>query len=168
MTTTTPRPVDAGIAKAQTVKDWYDTHPGRARRVEKLTDWATIRLDDGSLLVSARVVGPDPGTALEEFGVRQEERLGHSVDPAAGDQPPTLDVSVPGRTACVWRVSGVWVEVWHPNTPTPPPGRSRPAQRVPRPVPAPPRHPAVVTPSGRLPLGERLTRMRRNLALKEN
>lgn len=163
-----PTAGDAGTVKVQTVKDWHSTHTGQAGRVEELTDWATTRLDDGALLVSARVVGPDPAAALEEFGNRHTERLGHRVKPADGDLPPIFDVSVPGRTACVWRVGGVWVEVWHPNTPNPVPGPSRGAQRVPRSVPAPPRRTVTASPSGRLPLGERLTRMRRALNLKEN
>ncbi|WP_328903285.1 hypothetical protein OHR86_28190 [Streptomyces sp. NBC_00441] len=165
----TTAPYPAASAKDQTVRDWHSTHPGRPYRVEKLTDWTTTRLDDGALLVSARVVGPNPGAALEEFGNRHAERLGHRVKPAEGDLPPIFDVSVPGRTARVWRVGGVWVEVWHPNTPNPVPGPPRCAQRVPRPVPSQAaRRPAAVTPSGRLPLGERLTRMRRALNLKEN
>ncbi|MFJ1900466.1 hypothetical protein [Streptomyces sp. NPDC088115] len=161
---------DVGLAKAVTLKDWRDTHPNRPCRVEELTDWETARLDDGSLLVSARIVGPDPATALREFGVRQEERLGHRVDPAVGDQPPSLDFSVPGRSACVWRLDGVWVEVWHPDTPTPVPAPPRAVQAPARPVPTPPRQrpaAAVTTPSGRLPLS-RLARIRRTLTTKEN
>lgn len=161
---------DAGTAKDQTLKDWRGTHPNRPCRIEELTDWTTVRLDNGSLLVSARIVGPDPGTALREFGVRQEERLGHRVDPSAGDQPPSLDFSVPGRTACVWRLGGVWVEVWHPDAPAPVPAPPRAAQQLPRPAAGPPRRPAaaVSTPSGRLPLGQRLTNIRRTLTPKEN
>ncbi|WP_331728760.1 hypothetical protein OG693_39305 (plasmid) [Streptomyces sp. NBC_01259] len=161
---------DITLAKCRTLKDWCDTHPNRPCRVEELTDWTTVRLDNGVLLVSARITGPDPAVALREFGVRQEERLGHRVDPAVGDQPPSLDFSVPGRSACVWRLGGVWVEVWHPDTPVPVPALSRPAQRVSRPIPTPPRRPAVTatTPSGRLPLGQRLTRIRRTLTTKEN
>ncbi|MFI6653233.1 hypothetical protein ACIBI8_37290 [Streptomyces sp. NPDC050529] len=161
---------DAGTAKAVTLKDWRDTHPNRACRLEELTDWKAVRLDDGGVLLSARIAGPDPASALQEFAVRQEERLCHRVDPTAGDQPPSLDVSVPGRTACVWRLGGAWVEVWHPNTPAPVPAPPRGVQPVSRPVPAPPRRPAVTvtTPSGRLPLGDRLTRIRRTLTTKEN
>ncbi|WP_327335867.1 hypothetical protein OG384_04335 [Streptomyces sp. NBC_01324] len=112
---------DITLAKSRTLKDWCDTHPNRPCGVEELTDWTTVRLDNGVLLVSARITGPDPAVALREFSVRQEERLGHRVDPAVGDQPPSLDFSVPGRTACVWRLGGVWVEVWHPGTPAPAP-----------------------------------------------
>ncbi|MEU9947047.1 hypothetical protein [Streptomyces sp. NPDC047939] len=159
---------DAGTAKNQTLKDWRETHPNRPCRLEELTDWKSVRLDDGGLLLSARIVGPDPSTALREFSVRQEERLCHRVDLTAGDQPPSLDVSVPGRTACVWRLGGAWVEVWHPNTPTPVPAPPRATQAVSRPVPAPPaQRPAVTTPSGRLPLS-RLARIRHTLTTKEN
>jgi hypothetical protein len=31
-------------------------------------------------------------------------------------QQPTLDHSIPGRTACLWLDGGVWVELWHPDT----------------------------------------------------
>ncbi|MER5277745.1 hypothetical protein ABT025_18580 [Streptomyces sp. NPDC002809] len=155
---------DAGAAKFQALKDWRDTHPNRACRIEELTCWETVRLDNGALLVSARITGPDPATALREFGVRQQERLGHRVDPTAGDQPAFLDLSVPDRTAFSWRLGGVWVEVWHPNTPAPVPAPPRAAQPVPRPV----QRPATGTPpSGRLPLS-RLTRIRRTLTTKEN
>ncbi|MFG2676987.1 hypothetical protein [Streptomyces sp. NPDC048445] len=159
---------DAALAKHRTLKHWNEAEHGRPARTEYLTGWDVSRTGNGSLLLSARVVGPDPGAALREFGAWQQMRLARWVDPAMGDQSPLLDFSVPGRTAFTWRMDGVWVEVWHPNTPAPVPGPVRAAQTPSRPVPAPPvQRPTVSTPSGRLPLS-RLARIRRTLTTKEN
>jgi hypothetical protein len=47
----------------------------------------------------------------------------------AGDIRPGFDYSVPGRTACVWRSHGVWVELWVSDTPSVPVAPAQPARR---------------------------------------
>lgn len=133
MTTTVLSPL-ADTVREATVKRWRETEAGRR---EQLVDWQETRTQDGTLMLSARVDGPDPGGALHQFADR-------SLLP--GDQLPALDVMVPGREACVWRTDGVWVELWRPDT----------ASAVPEPVPAPQPVQAAPKPSPRSLLGGRL------------
>ncbi|WP_331764480.1 hypothetical protein [Streptomyces anulatus] len=149
MTTPTEIAADTALAKHRLIRDWHDSGAGRQAT---LTDWVQSTTVDGSPLVSARLTGPHPEDALEVFGARQESYLALTRT-FPGDVLPTLDYTVPGRVACVWRQDGVWTEVWHPNTPGPPTPRPGPpaAATVPsRPMPIPP-HTVAVTPSGRLP-----------------
>lgn len=67
----------------------------------------------GGLLVSFQVVGPDAGKALAAFAGLPEYFRPLGPD----DLRPGFDYDTPGRTACVWRTAGVWVELWHPDTP---------------------------------------------------
>lgn len=128
------------------MKRWRETETGRR---EQLVDWQETRTDDGTLLLSARVDGPNPGGALHQFADRQAQFLANrSLLP--GDQLPALDVSVPGREACVWRTDGVWVELWRPDT------ASSVPEPVPAPVPAPQPVQAAPKPSPRGLLGGRL------------
>ncbi|MGO1025626.1 hypothetical protein ACTOXX_34185 [Streptomyces rubiginosohelvolus] len=148
MTTTIPT-ADTALAKARLIRDWYDSGAGRHAA---LADWVQSTTPDGLPMVSARLDGPLPVGALAAFAARQEVEVARRS--GAGDVLPALDYSVPGRTGCVWRQDGVWVEVWHPNTPAPPVPRPGPPTAVtapPRPVPAPPPRQPAVTPSGRLP-----------------
>lgn len=147
---------DAITAKYTTLKDWRDSRSGRP---ETLGPWTTVRLDDGTLLVSGRITGPNSAEALRAFADRQTTHLAACTVPE-GDLLPVLDVSVPGRVACVWRTGGVWVELWHPDTPTVAPVPT-PALREPVPAtvitPGSIARAAIPKPPGRLPFGRRLT-----------
>ena len=102
--------------------------------------WRTGTAADGSPLLTAEVVGAQKVEALHRFASAYPLILR-----GEGDLRPTYEYR-PGRTVCVWRSDGVWVELWHPDpadTPTAP--VEAPAPRaVPKPGPA-------VSPSGRLP-----------------
>ncbi|PVC80547.1 hypothetical protein DBP19_36025 [Streptomyces sp. CS090A] len=120
MTTTIPT-ADTALAKARALRDWADSGAGRHAT---LADWVQSTTPDGSPMMSARIDGPLPAGVLAVFGARQETYLA-LAQTAPGDVLPALDYSDPDRTGCVWRQDGVWVEVWHPNTPeapTPHPG----------------------------------------------
>lgn len=131
---------------------------------ETVENWETGTTPDGSPCLSGQVVGDNPALALRLFTADYPIPLGQP-----GDQRPHAEYRE-GRVVTVWRSAGVWVELWHPEVPIPRPGPPVAAQRPARPVPAPPRRTAVAaaTPSGRLPLGQRLTDIRRALATKEN
>ena len=119
--------------------------------------WRTGTAADGAPLLTAEVVGAQKVEALHRFASQYPLALR-----GEGDQRPAYEYH-PGRTVCVWRTSGVWVELWHPDPVTPP---TEPVQApAPRPVPKPG---PVSSPSGRLPLGTRLTTIRRTLTNKEN
>jgi len=133
----------AHTVREATLKRWRETETGRR---EQLVDWQATRTVDGSLMLSARIVGPNPERALHQFADRQAQYLANRPL-LPGDYLPALDVTVPGREACVWRTDGVWVEIWHPDTTTT-------AQGAPQPVPAPAL--AVPKPSPRGLLGGRL------------
>lgn len=167
MTTTLALHPDAVTAKYRAIKDWRDALAPRTQvhdeRQEFLAHWSVSRLEGGELYLSARIVGADPAGALLAFETRQATRIATFGDPDGGDRLPALDCTVPGRTACVWRTAGAWVEVWHPDTPTPRPTAPVAALR-PVPKPGPPR----TSPSGRLPISHRLTAIRRALTTKEN
>ncbi|MFJ6238954.1 hypothetical protein ACIQH0_33285 [Streptomyces griseus] len=119
MTTTVPT-ADTALAKARLIRDWYDSGAGRHA---DLTDWVQSTTPDGVPMMSARPDVLPPAGTLTTFAARQEVTV--ALRSGAGDVLPALDYSVPDRTGCVWREGGVWVEVWHPNTPetfTPRPG----------------------------------------------
>jgi hypothetical protein len=81
--------------------------------------WTETTAADGSPLLSGRIDSPTAEEALLRFVREGSLGLAYEAGPC---QQPTLDDSVPGRTACVWRTGGVWVELWHPDTmpaPTP-------------------------------------------------
>ncbi|MFJ6068982.1 hypothetical protein ACIQHU_38835 [Streptomyces tendae] len=141
MTTPVLHP-DILIAKYETLRCWSDNE---SLRRESLGSWQASRLDDGALFLSGRVTGHDPGRALHRFADRHTGYLSHRPQ-QPGDQVPALDVSVPGREACVWRTGGVWVELWHP---VPGPALTTPV----RPVPGPPKGRGLL--GGRLPVGRR-------------
>lgn len=110
----------------------------------RLVDWQTGTAPDGSPQVSARVDGPGGADALRRFTASHHLALGNP-----GDLRQSFDYTVPGRTACVWRSSGVWVELWHPDSP----------ETAPAPVHAPSR-PASAARwglGGRLPYSRRRT-----------
>lgn len=130
-TTTLPLhdlPTAAQAARLEAEHLWAYTH--------RLTPWTAHRLDDGSITLSAEITSRGGTLVLAEFAARA---YGHfeGRPRTAGDQLPALDVSVPGREACVWRTGGVWVELWHPTVVPAGPGLSdagsvrvvRPARR---------------------------------------
>ena len=115
---------DALTAKYRIFRDWRET-----RRPESLTVWTTSRLEDGSLIVSSQVRGPDPAGALREFVAWQTHAL---AERGVGDgwEVPLLDVDVPGRISCVWQQDGVWIRLWYVDAPTAAPA-SRPRRWFP-------------------------------------
>ncbi|MFF7631404.1 hypothetical protein [Streptomyces cyaneofuscatus] len=148
MTTTVPT-ADTALAKARLIRDWEESGAGRHAT---LVAWVQSTTPDGVPMMSARLDVLPPAGALAVFAARQEVAV--ALRSGAGDVLPALDYSVPGRIGCVWREGGVWVEVWHPNTPEAPAPRPGPPVAVtapPRPVPAPPPRPPAVTPSAPLP-----------------
>lgn len=155
---------DTLTAKYRAVKDWKDSQNRRTTPdINTLSHWDVARLDTGELFLSARIMGPAPEAALLAFEHRQSTNISAFGDMAGGDRLPSLDCTVRGRTACVWRLNGVWVEVWYPDTPAHRPG---PPVAAPRAVPKP-GPPAVSSPSGRLPLGAHRTTLRRTATNKE-
>ncbi|MFF6931544.1 hypothetical protein [Streptomyces californicus] len=111
MTTIVPT-ADTALAKARLTRDWYDSGAGRHA---DLTDWVQSTTPDGLPMMSARLSAPLCAEVWAVFAARQEATV--ALRSGAGDVLPALDYSVPDRTGCVWREDGVWVEVWHPNTP---------------------------------------------------
>ncbi|MFM9373207.1 hypothetical protein [Streptomyces sp. Da 82-17] len=124
--------------KEATVRAWYQ-FAGERRRTAIVPDWRVGRTDDGTPSLSCEVVGRDAAELLHQFADQSPLRLDHP-----GDLRPTFDYSTPGRTACVWRWNGVWVELWHPDTASTPVVEQRPERRLLR------------RPSGRLPFRRRL------------
>ncbi|MCI3279161.1 hypothetical protein [Streptomyces cylindrosporus] len=146
---------DVIATKYATLKHWqYSRVKGRHAF---LGGWQTARLDDGTVHVSARIRGRDAAEALRAFMNHQELFLAQRIGPNSGHLLPFLDVSQPGRTAACWRLSGVWVEVWHSDdVPAPsPPVQGLPVSSSAGPVPS--------SPGGRLPH----TRKRRTTNPKE-
>lgn len=113
-------------AKDHAIKSWYLFTDNRGLKA-RIPDWRTSTAPDGSPALSVEVVGPGAAYALSLFASQYHLVLGHP-----GDQRPQFDYSVPGRTSCVWRRAGVWVELWHPDTlpasPQPVPPVSAPAE----------------------------------------
>lgn len=88
-----------------------------------LTDWTVTVTPDGQPTVTAEAVGPGAERALRVFTADIHIPL------QPGDTRPAFDYSVPGRTACVWRSRGVWVELWVPDIPSVPVAPAQPARR---------------------------------------
>lgn len=89
-----------------------------------LTDWATTVTPDGQPALTARAVGDDAERALRVFTADVYVRLTQPGDTRQG-----FDYSVPGRTACVWRSRGVWVQLWVPDVPSVPVAPAQPLRR---------------------------------------
>ncbi|MFK0288299.1 hypothetical protein ACIQVL_48685 [Streptomyces sp. NPDC090499] len=112
MTTTSINPSKAlGYAQEHAQKAWATFTQDR-NLTERTTGWQTGISPDGSPTLSAQITGPDVAHALRLFTADSYVMLGQP-----GDQRPQFDYSVPGRTACVWRKYGVWIELWHPDSP---------------------------------------------------
>lgn len=138
-------------AKEHAQNSWYLF--AKERNLKAIVpDWRVTDSADGASALSVQVVGPGTAHALRLFTAASHFALG-----TAGDVRPQFDYSVPGRVACVMRLYGVWVELWHPDQPdTPAP---KPAPVSARPVFGPRR---LLRPGGRLPF------TRRNKTPKEN
>ncbi|MEU1099328.1 hypothetical protein [Streptomyces sp. NPDC005877] len=113
MSTTAADPIIAKHRAAQAWKLHCSSHP---RIRSTLGTWTNSTAADGTPMLSCRVTGPDARDALQSWA--RDHTLFLSSD---GDQRPTFDYSVPGRVTCVWRTGGVWIEMWHPDTPKPTP-----------------------------------------------
>lgn len=118
---------DALAAKYATLKHW---RASKSSRRDSLGNWRVTRGGDGRLTVSAQLRGPDPVSALRAFMNRQAYFLSERIAPSTDRQLPQLDLTQPGRVAAFWRLSGVWVEIWHHDTGSAP---VEPAQAVPVP-----------------------------------
>lgn len=99
-------PTAAQAARLEAEHLWAYTH--------RLTPWTAYQLDDGTITLSAQITTRGGTLVLAEFAARAYDHF-EGRPRTAGDQLPALDVSVPGREACVWRTGGVWVELWHPT-----------------------------------------------------
>ncbi|TXS50125.1 hypothetical protein [Streptomyces sp. t39] len=144
------------LTQASVEDNWRQS----GRHPQQLTDWQHTTTHDGAPLISARIRVDKPGDVLREFAARRTPILADYLQHSTGDTLPAMDYSLPGRAALVWRTGGVWVELWHPDPPSPSGGRVRPtpallAQR-PRPV--------RTAPSDRLPY----QRLRDAFKRKEN
>ncbi|MGW5691503.1 hypothetical protein ACWEWX_11230 [Streptomyces asiaticus] len=80
--------------------------------------WEHATAADGAPMVTAEVTGSEALILVKSF-----TSDGLIAPHRTGDVRPLLDVSVPGRMACVWRTGGVWVSLWalEPETPALPP-----------------------------------------------
>lgn len=79
----------------------------RERNLNASLDWADTPDGGDERMVSARVCGQGAAYALQRFTADYHVALG-----APGDQRPQFDYTDPARVACVWRKSGVWIELW--------------------------------------------------------
>lgn len=99
-------------AKDHAVRAWYLFTRERNLKTT-VRGWEATAALDGSPYLRVQVVGPRAAYALRLF--TSEYPLVLRPD----DQRPAYDYSIPGQVACVWRRGGVWVELWHPDKPTP-------------------------------------------------
>ncbi len=138
-----PTPAEALIeAKQRAVHAWYRFAHDRNLQA-RVPDWRTSTAPDGTPKLSVEVVGPGAAHVLHLFASCYPLILGQP-----GDLQPTFTYDTPGRTSCVWRTGGVWVELWHPDTATGP-------HTPDGPVPAPQAPRTTRRPSGRLPFVRR-------------
>jgi hypothetical protein len=143
-------PEAVATEKDHAVKAWsLFTHNRNFKA--RVPGWRETTAPDGSPRLVAEVVGPGAAHALRLFASQYPLVLG-----GVGDQRPGFDYSVPGRVTCVWRSSGVWVELWHPEPVAPAPEPV--VAPAPEPVVAPSRmslRKAFARPGGRLPFTRR-------------
>lgn len=152
MTDTTTSALD--MAREHAVKSWRVFTDQRNLRAA-FADWRTSTTPDGSPYLSVEVAGQGAAHALSRFSADYYLNLPHP-----GDVRPQFDVTAVGRTVLVWRYDGVWVELWHPDSPVDAPQPVQPVQPVQSatvhsmPVPvsaAPSGRRSFLRPSGRLP-----------------
>lgn len=79
----------------------------RERNLNATLTWSDDPGPANARMVSAQVCGQGAAHALQRFTADYHVVLG-----APGDQRPQYDYTDPDRTACVWRKSGVWIELW--------------------------------------------------------
>lgn len=132
MTTTAPAlpALDAAIDEAQYV--WRTHCIDRGILNADVSPWEPTSAPDGTPMLTGQATGRDALLLVQSMTA-----LGRFALDKPGDQPPLLDVSAPGRVACVWRTGGVWVSLW----------AAEPIRPAVRPSPAPRRASA---PAGRL------------------
>ncbi|MEU6016906.1 hypothetical protein ABZ826_23510 [Streptomyces sp. NPDC047515] len=123
--------------KEAAVRSWYlcsrDRYPSAL-----VPDWRVGTADDGAPRLAAQVIGENAREALHHFASAYPLVLAQG-----GDLRPVFEYR-PGRVVCVWRTDGVWVELWHHDTPA-----------VPAPSPALMPKRRFLPPSGRLPFPRR-------------
>lgn len=109
-------PIDTVLAAVQehAVRSWRVFTQER-NLVARLHGWKAGTAPDGRPSLSAEVVGRGAERALHLFASQHHLTLAQP-----DDLRPVFDYSTPGRTSCVWRSSGVWVEFWHPDPMTSP------------------------------------------------
>ncbi|WP_330328245.1 hypothetical protein [Streptomyces pseudovenezuelae] len=110
MTTPSPDPTLTAV-RIQACEAWQVFTRSRSLPAT-LTDWTTTKTPDGTPALTAMATGPDAEQVLRAFTADFHIRLTHS-----GDTRQCFDFSVPGRTACVRRSRGVWVQLWVPDSP---------------------------------------------------
>jgi hypothetical protein len=123
---------------------WRTSCQYAAVRAE-LTDWETSRTPDGTPLLSAKITGFQRFHAMRSFGAHGVTLPTETEDGRllpAEPQHPVLDYSTPGRIQCEWLETGVWVQLWYPDTALPTPAV---LAALPK-----PQLPIAATPSGRL------------------
>ncbi|WP_093803955.1 hypothetical protein [Streptomyces sp. Wb2n-11] len=104
-------PYSPAQARDDVTLQWTRRMTNKGRMPAPL-DWDTSTAADGSPLVSARIDSPFANSSLLIF-----VQVGTLVlDESGPCQQPQFDYSIPGRTACLWRTGGVWVELWHPES----------------------------------------------------
>ncbi|MEU6925519.1 hypothetical protein [Streptomyces sp. NPDC046631] len=99
--------------KLSAVRSWYlavrDRYPSAL-----VPDWRVGTAEDGAPRLTVQVIGEGAQEALHHFASAYPLALGGS-----GDLRPVVEYR-PGRVVCVWRSNGVWVELWHHDTPAVP------------------------------------------------
>jgi hypothetical protein len=137
MTTTVPDSTLTAV-RVQASEAWQVFTSNR-NMPTTLTDWTETVTPDGHPALTAMAVGLAADRTLRIFTADCHIPLAWP-----GDTRPAFDYSVPGRTACVWRSRGVWVELWVPDVPSVSVAPVRPVRRR-----------LLTRPGGRLPFTRR-------------
>ncbi|MGW2844400.1 hypothetical protein [Streptomyces sp. NPDC001274] len=99
--------------KESATRSWYqavrDRYPSAL-----VPDWRAGMAEDEAPRLTVRVIGERAQEALHHFASAYPLSLGN-----AGDLRPVFEYRT-GRVVCVWRTGGVWVEMWHHDTPVVP------------------------------------------------
>ncbi|MFD7868022.1 hypothetical protein [Streptomyces sp. NPDC059783] len=126
------------LVKTIATRSWYETVRDRYPTA-LVPDWRAGRTETGEPVLTVQVIGQYAQEALHRFAADYPLTLG-----GPGDQRPGFEYR-PGRVVCVYRRNGVWIEMWHRDTPT-----------LPAPTPAVmPKRLGGLFPSGRLPFRRR-------------
>lgn len=139
-------------AKEHATTSWY-TFTRERNFTAIVPDWRTSTSPSGQPMLTCQVVGPGAANALHRFVADYHLHLAN-----AGDVRQQFDYSQPGRTGAVWRYSGVWVELWVPDTaPTTPEVSPAPAPAVSLSSVRAAARRSFLRPSGRLPFTRKNT-----------